>query len=203
MKIIQFPLIGNSFVAAFLLFCLIGNLSGQSFVSIGEDEISLQNGYLSRILRFEEGKFISSGLFLTGNPRSYIGESADFSSEGFEQMIYIMYPQYIGDDSELTFLQPQLKEILFHPSADGSSTEIIQGIDEVNFNISKSAWAAIFYTNSTNALIVKPAKDFSIYAKLKLELRGNKGGELVSIILKDSEDPDDGTETRVPLILTN
>ena len=61
------------------LFCLFGQVPGQDFVSIGEDEITLQNGYLSRILKFEEGKFVSSGMFLTGNPRSYISESADFS----------------------------------------------------------------------------------------------------------------------------
>lgn len=62
-----------------LLFFLFGQVPGQDFVSIGEDEITLQNGYLSRILQFEEGRFVSSGLFLTGNPQSYIGESADFS----------------------------------------------------------------------------------------------------------------------------
>ncbi len=54
-------------------------LLSQEFVSIGEDEIKLQNGHLKRILRFEDGSMISTGLYLEGNPQNFIVESADFS----------------------------------------------------------------------------------------------------------------------------
>ncbi len=65
--------------SALFLFCLSVQVSGQGYVSLGEDEITLSNGKLTRTLRLGEGSFVSSGLFLEGNPQAYIGESADFS----------------------------------------------------------------------------------------------------------------------------
>ncbi|MFO7670843.1 MAG: alpha-galactosidase [Bacteroidales bacterium] len=67
------------FFATVVLLCLFAWLPGQGYVIIGEDEITLQNGKLTRILRFDNGTFISSGMFLAGNSKGYIGESADFS----------------------------------------------------------------------------------------------------------------------------
>ncbi|NND80372.1 MAG: hypothetical protein HKN53_10775 [Maribacter sp.] len=208
---------------------------------------------------------------------------SDFSSKGFEKIIYITYPDYIGDKQELTNLQPYLKDILFHPTAialynqtylkgpalivqlenlniigneivrmidnniqtfddstaknlegffDTSGTvgyskvltngaengkffntgfasagnkpfEMIYGINEYTIDVPKNEWTVVYFRNPSNALIERPTKDYSCYKTLKLELKGDKGGETVSVALKDADAPDDGSETKVPLTLSS
>ena len=208
---------------------------------------------------------------------------SDFSSKGFEKIIYITYPDYIRDKQELTNLQPYLKEILFHPTAnalynqtyikgpalivqlenlniigneivrmidnnikafddstaknlegffDTNGTvgyskvltngaengkffnagfasagnipfEISYGINEYTIDVPKNEWTVVYFRNPSNALVERPTKDFSCYKTLKLELKGDKGGETVSVALKDAAAPDDGSETKVPLTLSN
>ncbi len=209
---------------------------------------------------------------------------SDFSSKGFENIIYLTSPDYIGDRNQLTSLQPYLKEIIFNPSAialynqtfykapaliidydnlhiigkelvrmiennqkdfDNISTQnlhdiynpndkigypevivngaanskffdigyasagdnkyfkIISGINEIIYEVPKIDWAVAYYRNPSNAMVERPTMDYSSYKSIKLELKGEKGGETVFITLKDNLDPDDGTETKVPLILTN
>lgn len=88
-------------------------------------------------------------------------------------------------------------------SAADKEFENSSGINEMIINVPEIEWAVIYLRNPSNALVEKPTKDFSEYRALKLELKGHKGGELVSIALKDNEDPDDGSETRVPLTLSS
>ena len=207
---------------------------------------------------------------------------SDFSSQGFEKLNYVTYPDYIADKNELTELQPFLKEILFHPSAlslynqtsnkgpeliikyenlnilgneivrmikenrrsfdtinsknlknifnprssigyahiltNGSTYsfydngyasfenkpfDIINEINKVDIYVPKIEWATCYYRNPSNAMVERPTKDFSHYTSLKLELKGAHGGEIVFIALKDAEDSDYGTESRVPLTLSN
>lgn len=45
--------------------------------------------------------------------------------------------------------------------------------------------------------------DFSSYTKLLIEMKGEKGGESFEIAMKDKTDPDDGTESRVRLVVTD
>ncbi|NNJ72502.1 MAG: hypothetical protein HKP09_04905 [Enterobacterales bacterium] len=45
--------------------------------------------------------------------------------------------------------------------------------------------------------------DFSIYSKVVIEMRGEKGGEVFAIAIKDINDPPDGSETQVSIELTN
>ncbi|MFK7781960.1 DUF6090 family protein [Psychroserpens sp.] len=207
---------------------------------------------------------------------------SDFSRQGFEKMIYINYPDFIGNDKELTELQPYLREIIFHPSAlslynqtfdkapeliieydnlnilgneiirmienniktldttalnnlenifniksskgyplivsNGSETgffdsgyassngEYVQALYEINqldYNTPDTEWSVIYIRHPSNAMIERPTKDYSSYNSLKLELKGAVGGETFLISLKDADDPDDGTESRVPLTLTD
>ena len=207
---------------------------------------------------------------------------SDFSRQGFEYLIYINYPDYIGDEKELTNLQPHLREILFHPSAlslynqtfdrgpelivkydnlsilgneivrmidnnlktldstalnnlenmfnpkstkgyplivsNGSSTgffdsgyasfngEDVDGFFEINqldYYTPDTEWSVAYWRHPSNAMIERPSKDYSSYRSLKLELKGDKGGETFFIALKDAEDPDDGSESRVPITLSN
>ena len=206
---------------------------------------------------------------------------SDFSRQGFENLIYINYPDYIGDEKELTKLQPYLKEILFHPSAlslynqtsdkapeliikydnlnilgneivrlidnnlktldstalnnlenmfnpkstkgyplvvsngsgmgffdsgyassNGKIIDVVQEINKLDYYMPDSEWSVAYFRHPSNAMIERPSKDYSSYKSLKLELKGAKGGESFFIALKDAKDPDDGSESRVPITLT-
>ncbi|RIA09724.1 complex I intermediate-associated protein 30 (CIA30) [Flavobacteriaceae bacterium MAR_2010_72] len=90
-----------------------------------------------------------------------------------------------------------------YASAGNKPFEIIYGIYEYTMNVPKNDWTVVYFRNPSNAMVERPTKDFSSYKTLKLELKGDKGGETVSVALKDADAPDDGSETKVPLILSN
>jgi hypothetical protein len=73
----------------------------------------------------------------------------------------------------------------------------------VEADFPQAAWAYIYFHNGYDALQKPLAKDYSSYKSIRLELKGAKGGEKVFINLKDKNDPNDGNESRVPLILTD
>lgn len=76
--------------------------------------------------------------------------------------------------------------------------------DKVQLNIDYPAnqtWGSVFLFVSTSGLTEKSTKDYSTYRKIVLELKGAKGNEQLEFGLKDNEDPDDGSEKRVPLTL--
>ncbi|MBI5324256.1 MAG: hypothetical protein HZB41_03075 [Ignavibacteriae bacterium] len=64
------------------------------------------------------------------------------------------------------------------------------------------SWGSVFITIGEPTLPPRPARDYSKYRKLILELKGKKGGETVLIGLKDNYDLDDGSESKVRLNLT-
>jgi hypothetical protein len=207
---------------------------------------------------------------------------SDFSRQGFKKLIYINYPDYIGDEKELAELQPYLREILFHPSAlslynqttnkapeliikydnlniigseivrmienniktldsialnnlenifnpkstkgypiivsngarisffdagyasfNGESVDGFFGINQMDYYPPDTEWSVAYFRHPSNAMIERPSKDYSSYKSLKLELKGAKGGETFFIALKDSNDPDDGSESRIPITLSN
>lgn len=58
-------------------------------------------------------------------------------------------------------------------------------------------WAALFITVDGPAVEPpRPSKDFSKYAKLAVEMKGETGAECVKVGIKDNDDPDDGTEPK-------
>jgi hypothetical protein len=61
------------------------------------------------------------------------------------------------------------------------------------------AWGALFITVGKPRNPPRPFMDLSSYKTLKLEMKGQNGGELVSIGVKTNTQPDDGTETKMPL----
>ena len=67
---------------------------------------------------------------------------------------------------------------------------------------SGQSWGAVFITYGKPKGFPRPGKDFSGFGKLSVELRGANGGEVVEIGLKDNEDPDDGSEAKIPLTVT-
>lgn len=64
-------------------------------------------------------------------------------------------------------------------------------------------WGAVLITIGKPTNAFRPSKSFSKYKKLVVELKGEKGGETVLIGLKDKNDPDDGSEDRTRLNLSN
>ncbi len=64
-------------------------------------------------------------------------------------------------------------------------------------------WGVFFFYNGSGAVDNTRTTDFSKYKTLRLELKGEKGGEKVLIALKDETNPEDGSETKVPLTLSN
>lgn len=67
---------------------------------------------------------------------------------------------------------------------------------------SDQTWGAVFMTVGPPTDVDRPTRDYSDYSKLVIEMRGDEGGEIVDIGVKDDTDPDTGTETKIPTRLT-
>lgn len=63
-------------------------------------------------------------------------------------------------------------------------------------------WGAVFITIGKPRDPPRPSKDFSTFGVLSIDLKGEKSGEMIEIGIKDNTDPDDGSETKVPVYLT-
>jgi len=59
------------------------------------------------------------------------------------------------------------------------------------------SWGAVFITVGMPTQPPRPGKDLSRYHQLSLELRGQVGSQSVSIGIKDKNQPDNGSETKV------
>lgn len=65
-------------------------------------------------------------------------------------------------------------------------------------------WGAIYiYIGGSSPSHVRKSKDFSEFSKLRLEMRGAQDGEKILLNLKDRDDPDDGTQTNIPVTLSD
>ena len=64
------------------------------------------------------------------------------------------------------------------------------------------AWGAVFITVcQPDPRGERRSKDFSMYSTLMVDLKGELGNEIVDIGIKDSKDPDNGRETKLPVKL--
>lgn len=64
-------------------------------------------------------------------------------------------------------------------------------------------WVVFFFVpRNLSSLEARPAADFSRYNQLVLEMKGESGGEVILVNLKDMDDPDDGSQTNVEVTLT-
>jgi hypothetical protein len=63
------------------------------------------------------------------------------------------------------------------------------------------AWGAVFITVGQPSAISRPGMDMSPYQLLVLEMRGDPG-TAIEVGIKDSTQPDDGTETRISVKLS-
>lgn len=62
-------------------------------------------------------------------------------------------------------------------------------------------WAGIWFP--TGLLGSNEPRDYSVFEKLVLELRGDAGGETIQVNIEDRNDPVDGSSTKIPLLLTD
>ena len=74
--------------------------------------------------------------------------------------------------------------------------------DGMRLDFPKTDWAAYFFYNGFGSLEQVRVKEYSVYKTLRLELKGEQGGENIMIAMKDESNPTDGSETRVPLTLS-
>ena len=64
-------------------------------------------------------------------------------------------------------------------------------------------YGAVFITVGEPVSDQRPGQDLSAYKTLSMELKGEQGGEYVSVGLKDKSDPDDGSERKYKVDVTN
>ena len=64
---------------------------------------------------------------------------------------------------------------------------------------SGQSWGTVFITVGKTTQKPRFGKDFSNYTQPSLELSGQAGGESLSIGIKDKNQPDNGSETKVPV----
>lgn len=62
--------------------------------------------------------------------------------------------------------------------------------------------AAIFVVDTMGIGDTRPSKDFSKFSAVEMELRGDQSDQEILFSIKDRLDPDDGMETRAPIILS-
>jgi hypothetical protein len=67
---------------------------------------------------------------------------------------------------------------------------------------SDQTWGAVFITVGKPRQPPRPFRDLSAFDVLALELKGGQGGETVDIGIKSNTQPDDGSETKIPVKLT-
>jgi hypothetical protein len=64
-------------------------------------------------------------------------------------------------------------------------------------------WGALFITVGRPRNPPRPGRDLSAYRTFAVDLKGEKGGELINIGIKDNTDPDDGSEDKITVQVTS
>ena len=65
-------------------------------------------------------------------------------------------------------------------------------------------WGAIYiYSGRPAPSHMRRSGDFSAFSRLSIEMKGKQGGEQFSLHIKDRDDPDDGSQTNMPVTLTD
>ena len=75
--------------------------------------------------------------------------------------------------------------------------------DHIEFTLEGGTeWAGIWLKTGADILSSTP-RDYTEFDTLLVEMKGDKGGEIVTLNIEDSEDPADGTSTRIPVELSD
>ncbi|PQB05701.1 DUF6090 family protein [Aureitalea marina] len=79
---------------------------------------------------------------------------------------------------------------------------IVNQLNQIDLYVPPIPWATVYYRNPSKVLEDKLTKDFSGYETLRLEVKGSVEGETIQVAIKDDTDPDDGSETKVPISIS-
>lgn len=97
---------------------------------------------------------------------------------------------------------------ILNPSSDRGfgfdyrSVQLVEDALHLSY-LGDESWAAFWFAPGTFSQVYgRPFADFSHYDQLVLEMKGESGGEAIMINLKDKDDPDDGSQINVEVILT-
>ncbi|NNE03400.1 MAG: hypothetical protein HKN52_09560 [Eudoraea sp.] len=84
-------------------------------------------------------------------------------------------------------------------------TDVVKSMkNQLIINYSEgNTWGVAYFRPKQTSMAIKPYADYSMYTSLEIEMKGALGGENVMIGLKDNEDPDDGSEIKFPIELTD
>lgn len=135
----------------------------------------------------------------------FVGSSwGIFDSEGrIKPRLASLFPAATPSASRLTrtIFDDRGLAVLYDIGVDSSGQrrdwlEMTEGAMKMAYPAGQS-WGAIFITVGPPADPPRPWKDFSPFRTLSVELRGKNGGESVEVGIKDSSDPDDGSETKM------
>jgi len=61
------------------------------------------------------------------------------------------------------------------------------------------SWGSVFITVGSPTNPPRPSKDMSSFQSISMQLKGEQGGESIQIGIKDANDPDDGSETKITI----
>jgi hypothetical protein len=89
--------------------------------------------------------------------------------------------------------------------AGGWNYQALQRVDESLrvFYPGNAQWASLSLSvRDLDDSASRAGLDYSMYEKLQLEIKGVRDGETILVNLKDSDDPDDGSQTNVELSLS-
>lgn len=88
-------------------------------------------------------------------------------------------------------------------STPANTTYIHPFYQEVRVDFPGMAWGVFYIYVGQGSVEQLETRDYSSYNTLRLELKGEKGGEKIQISIKDETNPTDGSEAKVSLTLTN
>ncbi|MBK7871755.1 MAG: hypothetical protein IPJ74_14290 [Saprospiraceae bacterium] len=109
-------------------------------------------------------------------------------------------------DENIVFWDGRLNPNLSYRSVTSGGAPNWASVESAELCMSYPAqqeWGILDITMGTPSNPPRPSADFSKYKKLVIELKGAQGGERVQIAMKDKDDPDDGSEAKFPITLTN
>ena len=155
---------------------------GESFITMIEDGFHDFTPAIAQIVEKLDG--IEQGA---GDPDVIVNGRISFGS------------YFMGLVSESRILDPSTHHGF---GFDYRSVQLVDDALHLSY-LGDEPWAAIWFAPRTlSQAYGRPALDFSRYDQLVLEMKGDSGGEVLQVNLKDKDDPDDGSQTNVEIVLT-
>ncbi len=146
-------------------------------------------------------------MLIIGNvlKKMIINGESTFNQESLDQLAHV-YDQYGDTPYSKVFRSGYLTSgydfgVASAIENKGVNSEFFGSYAALHFK--DEPWAVLYFFSGNGVPDPKRGKNFSNFETLRLNLRGTKGAEKVSISLKDISNPTDGSETKVELTLTN